>query len=76
MMGKVFFDRLDALPDQSFEAEFIRFSAGITAGNRALPVEVDKDHRKGLLRPGYFGYLAVMLGSMETQSRFPKTQFY
>jgi RND family efflux transporter MFP subunit len=61
---RVIFDRINVLPDMTFEGEVTRFATGLDATSRMMRVEVDLANPDHKLMPGYYGYVTVMLDEM------------
>lgn len=58
--------RIDALKGQEFVGKVKRFSAGMDEATRMMKVEVELPNEKGLLKPGFFGYLKIdLVGELE-----------
>jgi HlyD family secretion protein len=58
--------RIDGLKGKEFVGKVKRFSAGMNEETRMMKVEVELPNEKGLLKPGFFGYLTIdLVGKME-----------
>ncbi len=70
---EVVFDRITVLPGTKIEGNVTRFSAGLNSTSRMMRVEIDLPNEDLKLRPGYFGYVTILLAEFKDTPVVPST---
>lgn len=66
-------NRIAALPGKEFVGTVTRFSPALGRQSRLMRAEVDFENPEGLLRPGYYGYMTVILEDLPETPVVPST---
>lgn len=65
------FDRINALPGESFEGTVTRYSSMLDPTSRTMRVEIDLPNEHHRLSPGYYGYVTLLLNEFEDVPTVP-----
>ncbi len=66
-------DRIKAIPDKKFVGTVTRFSPALGKESRLMRAEVDFENAEGLLRPGYYGYMTILLEELPETPVIPSS---
>lgn len=58
---RAIFDRINVLPEERIEGTVTRFAEALDGGSRMMRVEIDLPNPDRKLRPGYYGYVKLLL---------------
>lgn len=70
---RVVLDRINTLPEASFDGTVTRFSPSLNVQSRLMQVEIDLANSDGALRPGYYGYVNVFLEELPQTPVIPSS---
>ncbi|MBC8351426.1 MAG: efflux RND transporter periplasmic adaptor subunit [Planctomycetes bacterium] len=65
------FDRINALPGETFEGTVTRYSSTLDPVSRTMRVEIDLPNSDGRLSPGYYGNVTLVLNEFENVPTVP-----
>ena len=70
---RAIFDRINVLPGERLEGVVTRFAEALDRGSRMMRVEIDLPNPDRKLRPGYYGYVKLLLEEYQQTPVVPVT---
>ncbi len=70
---KAVLDRINVLPDVSFQGEVTRFASALDRSSRTMRVEIDLPNADGRLLPGFYGYVTLWLDELPRTPVIPSS---